>query len=790
MKTALKVAGATMVAWACTLAAPAQDQRPQPLEENVQQQLPRNAAPLLNQQFPGRGRGPQAPAGGRNVHAPFVPPITAAKIQTAIDDAIMFLRSRQAADGSIEGRNTALAALAMLAAGKDPLTDEPLSRALAWLAKQDMDDTYVRGIRANVWEYALRKKPYDADLKAMLKVDYEWLQKAIGTKEGWRYSMGSQDWDNSVTQYGVLGTWAAARGGYDPGDAFWVKMSKHFRGCQNGDGGWGYQTGGSSHNMATAGLATMFLVFDMYHGKSYYSRDNPRAFTGGEAAACLQAVARGMDWLGKAGAGGNTNSYYLYGIERTGVASGRKYIGGRDWFADGAAVVLAQQGPDGSLQSGYGPVIDTSFSALFLVFGGAPVAFNKLEYGAGQDWNLNPRDLANLSKYLWGAYERPLNWHSVGMGAPASEFEAPILFVSGSQAPQFSDGDVKKLREYLERGGTILVEPTDRSAEFAAAAEQLLARLYPPADYPACKLAALPTDHDLYTVIKQDWQTRPKLRGASDGSRLVFIVSDEYMSADWQMGKEDRDAYKLALNLLFYATDLGELAGKFASILPTTPAHAERPVTLTVARVQFGGAKTAPRDWAAGELAWQVLAPYVKHVTGGTLAEQPAVRLGKDKLDGIQVLHLCGREAFQLTDAERGALKGFVQGGGTVLADAYAGSPAFAAAARRELEACFGKLAPLPAGSTLAAGLFPGGVDLDQKARLKLAARRALRAQGQEPKGQKLEVAMAGKRPAVLFSALDVTSAASGARVYKALGYQPESARAVVGNLAAYLLAD
>ena len=33
---------------------------------------------------------------------------------------------------------------------------------------------------------------------------------------------------------------------------------------------------------------------------------------------------------------------------------------------------------------------------------------NKLEYGGGSDWNLNPRDLANLSKHMWSAYERPL----------------------------------------------------------------------------------------------------------------------------------------------------------------------------------------------------------------------------------------------------------------------------------------------------------------------------------------------------------------------------------------------
>ena len=37
----------------------------------------------------------------RPVHEPFSEPITARKIRTAIDDAVMFLRSQQRPDGSV-----------------------------------------------------------------------------------------------------------------------------------------------------------------------------------------------------------------------------------------------------------------------------------------------------------------------------------------------------------------------------------------------------------------------------------------------------------------------------------------------------------------------------------------------------------------------------------------------------------------------------------------------------------------------------------------------------------------
>jgi hypothetical protein len=726
---------------------------------------------------------------------PFSGAVTAAKIQRSVADGIGYLKSQQQSDGSIQGHEgyTALAALTMLAAGASPTTDDSLRRALEWLlANNKPDNTYVRGIAANVWEYALRKVPYDERIKAALKDDFEWLVKALNTKEGWRYSMSSTDWDNSVTQYGVLGLWAAARAGIEPGDEFWRRMSAHFHRVQNADGGWGYTEGaGSTPNMATAGLATMFLVFDKYHGKGCYTREKPDVFSTGEAADCLKSIARGMEWLGNSG-GSNHEGYYLYGIERTGVASGRRTFGGHDWFAEGVRAALDSQQATGHFALGGhgGPLGNAAFAALFMVYGGAPTAYNKLEYGEGQDWNLNPRDLANVAKHLWSAYERPLNWSSVSIGSPASAFEAPILFISGSRALSFKDTEAATLKAYAEAGGTLLLEATDGSKTFADSVEAFLRQMYPAKDYPACKLESLADDHPAFTVIKQDWKQRPKLRGASDGSRTFFLVSDGYLSADWQMDKTDSDAFRLAMNLLFYATDRVELEGRFATRIPDTDPAAPRATATTVARVRHGDAGPAPMDWSAGPGAWQRFAPYLKHLTGVELAEKPAVRLGQDKLDGIQFLHLTGRQALALTREEGEALRAFVKGGGTLLVDAFGGASAFAASARKQMETLFGAMAPLDPASTLAAGLFAGGADLSKGIRYTLAARRDMRRQDQSAKSQRLEVVMDGKRPAVLFSPVDLTAALAGVNIYGGMGYKPDSAFRVMGNVFALATAD
>lgn len=738
-------------------------------------------------QGPEFGR-PVAPRGA-GIHEPFTPPITAAKIRTAIDDAVYHLRTQQGADGSVHGDegSTSLTALTLLAAGADPAADDGLKKMLDWLGKQKPNNTYIRGVRANVWEYALRKLPDDDKLKALLKEDFEWLLAAKGNRVGWRYNMQSQDWDNSCTQYGMLGVWAATRAGHDPGDKFWVSLSKHFRDVQEADGGWSYVRGGSSPNMATAGLASLFLVFDMYHGKTPYNRANPRTFTEGDAAAVLKSLERGMDWLGKH-KGGRNDGYYLYGIERTGVASGLKLIGGEDWFAEGALVALQAQQRDGSIPlSGHGGgVISTAFGALFLVYGGAPVAVNKLQYGKGSDWNLNPRDLANLSKALWTAYERPINWQTVSIKSPASEFDAPILFLSGSDKWNYTEAEAMKLREYIERGGTILAEPSDHSKPFAESMELLLKDMYPPKDYPKVKLEELAADHPIFTVVKHEWKKRPKLRGASNGSRTFFLLSDDYMSGDWQANREQSDAFPFAMNLLFYATDLGELEMKFSTILPDKAPAKENKRTVTIARVRHGGTQ----DWEAAGRAWDKLTPLGKHLTGRTFKQASPVVLGKETLKDVKLLHLTGRNAVALTEAERTALKEFVQGGGTVLVDAHAGSPEFARAARKLLEDLFGKLQPLAKDPVLAEGRFENGQDLNVGVGFTLSARQAIRARGEKSEGQKVLVALIKGRPAVLFSEYDIVAAGAGIANYRALAYKPESARKILGNVFIYVTLD
>jgi hypothetical protein len=702
--------------------------------------------------------------------------LTDRALAAAIDEAIHFLESRQAEDGSIgegqwaRGGSTALAALAMLASGAAPASDPTLKRALGWLSEIEPDNTYVVAIRANVWEYALRTAPNERRWRDALEKDFRWLLEARNER-GFRYGIDSQDWDNSCTQYGVLGIWAAERAGFEAGDAFWQAMSDHFRAVQNEDGGWGYQRGGSSPNMATAGLASLFLVFDNFHARQVFRRGAPRTQVKAQRE-ILEALRRGMTWLGES-SGDKANSYYLYGIERAGVASGRRTFGGEDWFRTGAAAALARRTVDGAISMGYGPVVSTSFVTLFLVYGGAPMAINKLEYGLSgdaRDWDLNPRDLANLSKWLWEAYERPVGWQIVSIDAPVESFEAPILWITGSAAWNPSEADVEKLRAYVARGGTLLVEPSDHSSAFRAAAEQLAGRIRP-----GTTLAAVDPGDPLLTVTRHTWKTAPALRAAHDGSRHWFLLSDGYLSADWQSNDTDSDAFHLAMSVLFYVTDRGQLRPRFQT------AHPEGPAVAADASVRVARAYVGDDGLDRAAAGWRAMRAHIAHAAGVTIEDGGVVSLDAPIPKDVAVLHVNGRGVWNPSAAERDVLNAFSQRGGVLLVDAWAGDSAFARSSKAALAGT--DLAPRSGldGSPIQEGRFEGGADLSEGLRLTLAGRDRLPA-GAQPDAL-LEVAARDRRVTTLFSPVDLAAALGDVRIYGSAGYKPRSARRIVGNL-------
>jgi len=221
----------------------------------------------------------------------------------------------------------------------------------------------------------------------------------------------------------------------------------------------------------------------------------------------------GLKWIGDnfervfTDKGSNAPLYAVYGVERVGVASGRKYFGSVNWYERGADFLVKGQSKTGS----WGNTIGTSFATLFLCRGRAPVLFNKLQYdiaGKEGNWNQRPRDIANLVRWIGRKTERDLNWQIVSLNGPVSELlDAPVLYISGNKPLDFTEEEQAKLREYCESGGLILGNADCGDQSFAESFKNLGTKLFHNYEF-----RILPSDHPIHTnqqFPRSTWKDPP-----------------------------------------------------------------------------------------------------------------------------------------------------------------------------------------------------------------------------------------------------------------------------------------
>ena len=225
---------------------------------------------------------------------------------------------------------------------------------------------------------------------ALLRAVYDDPKKdkeKLGFYAYWTGPKGPADnwYDLSVSQYGVLGMWACEQAGYEVPLSYWQLVDGAWKNMQTkgalagpaanpAAGAWPYRKDdkrGVEATMTAAGIATLFITQDYLLQQNAWSQCK-----GGVPNLNIDAGLAWMDVHINELLGGNY--YGMYGVERIGVASGRKYFGTVDWYHGRRRVTSCKPpGPDGS----WGDVVpNTCFAMLFLVRGRAPVIMNKLEY--------------------------------------------------------------------------------------------------------------------------------------------------------------------------------------------------------------------------------------------------------------------------------------------------------------------------------------------------------------------------------------------------------------------------
>lgn len=168
------------------------------------------------------------------------------------------------------------------------------------------------------------------------------------------------DGDNSVSQFALLGLHAASRCGFRIWPEAWNRALSVCAKRQNGDGGWGYTTGGSYGSMTAAGVCALAICrHELEAPEPSRERDSRR----------------GHEWLAKRFTveknpeSGDWHYYYLYSLERTGRLLDTEFIGENEWYPIGARWLIDHQGSDGGWVgegSETDPRLATSFALLFL----------------------------------------------------------------------------------------------------------------------------------------------------------------------------------------------------------------------------------------------------------------------------------------------------------------------------------------------------------------------------------------------------------------------------------------
>jgi hypothetical protein len=193
--------------------------------------------------------------------------------------------------------------------------------------------------------------------------------------------------DFSNTQFALLGLRACGDARIQVPDATWQAALAYIERFQREDGGWGYVVQGEQDQASYASLTAAGIVGAALCVNGL-GKGSPRSHP---------AVKKGLAWLAKrwdprenVGIEESTiigpstwQTYHLYSIERVGRVLGLEKIGKHDWYAVGAADLLARQAADGSwedpggdttgMRPPYLKTADTCFAILFLTLSTPPL---------------------------------------------------------------------------------------------------------------------------------------------------------------------------------------------------------------------------------------------------------------------------------------------------------------------------------------------------------------------------------------------------------------------------------
>jgi len=631
------------------------------------------------------------------------------RVRRAIDRGVQFLRDQEEHNGNWEvdgglaaayrGGETSLVLLALLNAGIKP--DEAIiERGLKYLRDVPPNRTYVVGLQTMV--FATAGKTIDFPL---IERNVQWLTDAMimegNQLHGWTYGQGrvapipAGVTDNSNSQYALLGLHAGKEAGVKIEKGVWRSIQEYYKDCQNQDGGWFYHPKGghSLLTMSVAGLCGL-LIAGMELNENRETPKGDGSFTKCGVYEENWAVAAALKWIEEhfqvAQPAGGAIFYNIYGLERAGRLTGRRFLGNHDWYREGCEYLVNAQHEDGSWHQrsnhdGF-PVISTSFALLFLSKGRTPIMVSKLMHGPGNDWNNDHNDARNLVEFVSKEMfkKQPLAWQIFEadrafvrrnreevLSVTGELLMSPVAYFNGHEAPRFTSSEEEMLKEYVEQGGFLLAEACCGRKEFDAGFRALMKKLFPDQ-----ALEPLPAGHQIWLAPFPIKPGSFGLEGIEMGCKTVIVYSPQDLSCRWESNnlKQEQDAFRLGGNIIAYASGM-ELPKPRLTPADVIRKEEDRKIPrgfMKVAQLKYGD------DWKPAPNAMRNLTAFLADKPRLDVAvEKDPVMPGSPNLYEYRFLYMHGRRSFEIGETGLENLRGTLQIGGLLFADACCGKTEF-----------------------------------------------------------------------------------------------------------------
>jgi hypothetical protein len=328
-----------------------------------------------------------------------------------------------------------------------------------------------------------------------------------------------------------------------------------------------------------------------------------------------------------------------------------------------------------------------------------------------------------LTQFTEGRWRLEMSWQNIDIRRATVDdlLQTPVLFLCGdtnllsgmSQQERRQLAD--HLRGYIDAGGFLFAEANPEDDTFDTGFRQLLREVFDnDADY---ELRLLDANHPVWTIeIPIPVGQMRKLEGIDYGCRTSVVYVPPYrnvrndplrpvpasLSCLWQLQRfhqrgepypehvqEQIDAaLGIGLNVLAYATGRSP---RFKYEIPETASQKLNAITndrgnlIQVAMLDLqGNANSAPRaiPKLLDRIATQLKIPVNVRPIKITLDQE-------DEIFNYPILFMHGRNAMELTDAQRDRLRRYLDNGGFLFVNAICSSKPFTESFRREMATLF-----------------------------------------------------------------------------------------------------